>query len=103
MSKGAQTMMAKAESLAEGMLRNLSKVQSLGFGNADIERLREGVKTLAATDSAVEEAAAALSELRRTNNDTMSRLNDDVVNIKKAIKRHYDKMEWPDFGIADKQ
>ena len=35
MSKGAQTMMAKAESLAEGMLRNLSKVQSLGFGNAD--------------------------------------------------------------------
>lgn len=96
-------MMAKAESLAEGMLRNLSKVQSLGFGNADIERLREGAKTLAATDSAVEEAAAALSELRRTNNDTMSRLNDDVVNIKKVIKSHYDKMEWPDFGIADKQ
>jgi len=26
-----------------------------------------------------------------------------VVNIKKAIKSHYDKMEWPDFGIADKQ
>ena len=33
----------------------------------------------------------------------MSRLNDDVENIKKAIKSHYDKMEWPDFGIADKQ
>lgn len=103
MSKGAQVMMAKAESLADGMLRNLSKVQILGFGQSEIDRLKQGVSTLAATDYAVEEAVAALSELRRKNNEAMSNLNEEIVRIKKSIKNSYDKMEWIDFGIADKQ
>lgn len=103
MSKGAQTAMAKAESLANGMRKNIEKVKPLGIDMDYIVRLEEEVAALAATDRAVEEAAAALSELRRKNNEAMSRLNEDVLAAKKNIKSRYDKMEWPDFGIADKQ
>ena len=103
MSKGAQTAIAKAESLANGMRKNISKVQPLGLGQSDIARLEEEMATLAATDHAVEEAAAHLTELRIKNNEAMSRLNEDVLAAKKCIKGHYDKLEWPDFGIPDKQ
>lgn len=103
MSKGAQVMMAKAKSLADGMQRNISRVEVLGLGQNEITRLQESASTLAATDQAVEEAAAALSELRRKNNEVMSNLNEEIVRIKKSIKSRYDKMEWVDFGIADKQ
>lgn len=103
MSKGAQTAMAKAESLANGMRKNIEKVRTLGIDTDYIARLEEEVAALAATDRAVEEAAATLSELRRKNNEAMSRLNEDVLTAKKSIKAKYDKMEWLDFGIADKQ
>lgn len=103
MSKGAQTAMVKAESLASGMRKNIEKVRPLGIDTDYIARLEEEVAALAATDRAVEEAAAALSELRRKNNEAMSRLNDDVLIAKKSIKANYDKMLWLDFGITDKQ
>ena len=103
MSKTAQTLIDKAASLAEGMKRNMDKVQQWGIDNGYIARLEAEMDTLRATDRAVEEAAAHIAELRARNNEAMRLLRDDVQNAKKAVKGHYDKLDWHTFGITDKQ
>ncbi len=103
MSKGAQTLIDKAASLTEGLKRNTGKAHVLGIDNAYISRLETEMDTLRATDRAVEEAAAHLSELRTQNNEAMRRLYNDVQHAKKAVKGNYDKQDWYGFGITDKQ
>ena len=95
--------MAKAESLANGMRKNIEKVRTLGIDTDYIARLEEEVAALAATDRAVEEAAVHIAELRARNNEAIRLLRDDVQNAKKAIKGNYDKADWYNLGITDKQ
>ena len=103
MSKTATTLLTKAETLANGLKRNINSVQHLGIDQHFITRLEEEMATLVATDRAVEEQAAILAELREKNNAALARLNCDVQTAKKNIKKEFDKMEWYNLGITDKQ
>ncbi|MBR3859284.1 MAG: hypothetical protein IKJ18_04650 [Bacteroidaceae bacterium] len=103
MSKTAQTLIDKATSLAEGVKRNMAKVQHLGIDYGYIARLEAEMDALRATDRAVEEAAVHIAELRARNNEAIRLLRDDVQNAKKAIKGNYDKADWYNLGITDKQ
>lgn len=103
MSKTVQTLIDKADRLAKGLKRNLHRVQQQGIDNADIARIETEIEELRATDRAVEEAFAHLTELRTRNNDAIRRLNIHVQNAKKTIKHNYEKTEWYNLGVTDKQ
>lgn len=103
MSKGAQTLIGKATSLAQGLKRNIYRVKHQGIDEAYVARIENEMRTLQATDRAVEEAVAHLGELRARNNEAMRILYNDVLYAKKTIKGNYDKMDWHQFGIIDKQ
>lgn len=103
MSKGVETLTTKASMLVSGLKKNINEVRTLGIDETYIARLEEEMSILQSTDQAVEKASIHLTELRRANNDAMSRLYNDVLAAKKAVKGRFDKSEWLRLGIADKQ
>lgn len=93
----------KAKVLADGLRKNLDKVQSLGVTAQQLDRLEQTYGELKSKDDALEALRRQATLRVRENNEMLADLKAQMLAVRKVVKEHFPQQEWLAFGVQDKR
>lgn len=103
MSKGANSLINKAEVVAKGLRKTAGELNEYGIDLARVEKLEAEIERLRATDAETEAQLVILNEKRAINAEARTELYDHLQALKHIVKNNFDKTQWSHFGLEDKQ
>ena len=103
MSVTVRNEINKAEVLASGLKNHLDEVKEIGINADTIKELEEASKTLRQKDEELDALRQEVAQKGRENRELLAELKEQMLTIRKAVKKHYMQPDWIKYGVQDKR
>lgn len=103
MSKTYEMYLNKAQTLVDGLKKNLNVVSDYGISHEDLQKLEQAVHEAGKLNEDVDRRRAELSLVVPKANEKLVEIKDTMNHMKRIVKRRVDPLRWTDFGVLDKR
>ena len=93
----------KAKVLVDGMRKNLDKAKQLGIDAPALDRLEKAFTDLKIKDDELDALRRRATLKVKENNELLADMKEQMLSMRKAVKRNYPQQEWMSFGVQDKR
>ena len=102
MSKTYEMYLNKAQTLIDGLKKNLNVVSDYGINQEDLRKLEQAVQEAGKLNEDVDRRRAELNLVVPQANKKLAEIKVAMNDMKRIVKHRVDPLRWTDFGVLDK-
>lgn len=103
MSKTYEMYLNKAQTLIDGLKKNLNVVSDYGINQEDLRKLEQAVQEAEKLNEDVDRRRAELNLVVLQANKKLAEIKVAMNDMKRIVKHRVDPLRWTDFGVLDKR